>query len=55
MNRVYKSGSFLFSEAVRRDFGENRTITLLDGETIFATVQPLKVDPKTLELIGFIE
>ena len=34
-----------FSDGVSRDFGENKTIKLIDGGTTLCSVQPLKCEP----------
>jgi hypothetical protein len=53
-SNVYKSGSSscLFCKEITREFGENRVINLTDGGSILACVQPLKIDPSELTLIG---
>lgn len=54
---VYKSedGCF-FSEGVKRDFGENKVISLFDGGIEIGAVQPLKCEPLTngLSIVGTI-
>jgi len=54
---VYGSDdNWFFSEGVTRDFGQNKVIKLLDGETRFCSVQPLKCEPLAcgLRIIGTI-
>lgn len=48
--------NWYFSEGVSRDFGQNKIISLLDGETIFSSVQPLRCEPMAsgLRLVGTI-
>jgi uncharacterized Zn-binding protein involved in type VI secretion len=48
---------WLFSDGVDRDFGNNKTVTLTNGQIILSAVQPLKCDPNEcgLKLIGTIQ
>lgn len=54
---VYGSDdNYFFSDGVTRDFGQNKVIKLIDGESIFCSVQPLKCEPLAcgLRIVGTI-
>ena len=54
---VYGSDDNLFfSDGVTRDFGQNKVVKLIDGETVFCSVQPLKCEPLAcgLRIVGTI-
>lgn len=54
---VYGSDdNWFFSEGVTRDFGQNKVVKLLDGETVSCSVQPLKCEPLAcgLRIVGTI-
>ena len=54
---VYGSDdNWFFSEGVTRDFGQNKVVKLIDGETVFCSVQPLKCEPLAcgLRIVGTI-
>ena len=54
---VYGSDDNLFfSDGVTRDFGQNKVVKLIDGETVFCSVQPLKCEPLScgLRIVGTI-
>ena len=48
--------NWFFSDGVKRAFGENKTIKLLNGNTVFCSVMPLKCDPLVcgLRIVGTI-
>ena len=55
---VYKTDdNWFFSDAVKREFGENRLISMFVGDDAFCSVMPLKVDPKlhNMEICGTVE
>jgi len=47
-----KEGKSLFSEGVKREFGENKVV-IVDGHQIIAIVKPLQ-DSGGLKLIGYL-
>ena len=54
---VYGSyDNLFFSDGVTRDFGQNKVVKLIDGETVFCSVQPLKCEPLAcgLRIVGTI-
>ena len=54
---VYRSkDNWFFSDAVKREFGENHVIKDFCGNKIICAVMPLKVEPlpNNLELFGII-
>ena len=56
-NQAEYGNRYLFSDGVKREFGQNREICFSNGDTLFACVMPLKVDPKEspeLKELGFI-
>lgn len=58
MYKVYEcSRGDLYSDGVTKAFGENRTIKTGEDSAIFASVQPLMVDPKefNFKIIGEIK
>lgn len=48
--------NWFFSDGITRDFGQNKAVKLLDGETVFCSVQPLKCEPLEcgLRIVGTI-
>lgn len=54
---VYGSDdNWFFSDGITRDFGQNKVVKLLDGESVFCSVQPLKCEPRAcgLHIVGTI-
>ena len=51
---VYEILNEFYSTAVTKEFGSNRTIKLVTGDTCFSVVYPLKADTTGLEPIGHI-
>ncbi len=48
--------NWFYSDGVTRDFGQNKAVKLLDGESVFCSVQPLKCEPLAcgLRIVGTI-
>jgi hypothetical protein len=47
---------YFFSNGVKRDFGQNKVITMHDGKTIFSSVQPIGCEVAAqLPVVGTIE
>jgi len=54
---VYGSDdNWFFSDGVTRDFGQNKVVKLINGETVFCSVQPLKCEPLAcgMRIVGTI-
>lgn len=49
------SDNWLFSDAVTRDFGENRSVTLVAGRRVFSAVSRANEFTRQLPVVGFIE
>lgn len=47
--------NWFFSDAVRREFGENRVIRLVDGKTAFSVVSKANEFSRQLPVVGYIE